>query len=198
MKRKKTYHHEDLRGALIRSALKIISKHGIEDLTLREVARLAGVSHAAPYRHFKSKNELLAAVAEDGFKKLFEVQREARKQASPLQQLQALGVSYVLFATKNISHFRVMFAREFADKKEFPGLYEIANQTLNQLKQTIVECQKEKIIVSRNANEIALAAWAMVHGLADLTIAGQVKDLCSPTEMAKVVTEILATGFLRK
>ena len=198
MKRKKTYHHEDLRGALIQSALKIISKHGIEDLTLREVARLAGVSHAAPYRHFKSKNELLAAVAEDGFKKLFEVQREARKQASPLQQLQALGVSYVLFATKNISHFRVMFAREFADKKEFPGLYEIANQTLNQLKQTIVECQKEKIIVSRSANEIALAAWAMVHGLADLTIAGQVKDLCSPTEMAKVVTEILATGFLRK
>src|SRR5258707_1216881 len=106
------YHHGDLRRALIDAARVLVEREGRQALTLRAAARMAGVSQAAPYRHFPDKNALLAAVAEDGVRALAAWLRgaAARHEGDPLARLQALGVAYVTFAVTSTAHFRVMFA----------------------------------------------------------------------------------------
>src|ERR1700693_5459913 len=114
MKPPNRYHHGDLPRALLDAALHIVETQGTEALTLRAVARRAGVSQAAPYRHFASKEAILAAVAEDGFRSLIAAMREsvATCGEDPLGRLRAVGLGYVTFATSHPSHFRVMFGRE--------------------------------------------------------------------------------------
>src|SRR3989442_13109070 len=90
----------------------MVEERGVEALTLREVGRRGGVSQAAPYHHFKDKEALLAAVAEEGFNKLSEAMEDARAVAgsSPRARVRATGVGYVRFAVRHPSHFRVMFS----------------------------------------------------------------------------------------
>src|SRR5262249_52270729 len=98
-KKRGRYHHGDLRRALLDAALGMLAREGGTALTLREVARRAGVTHAAPYRHFTDKQALLAAVAEEGFRMLSsEMASSAREATDPRQALQAIGTSYVRFA----------------------------------------------------------------------------------------------------
>src|SRR5437870_4008576 len=114
VRRKRHYHHGGLRRAMIDAALRLVETGGSQALTLRAAARLAGVSQAAPYRHFANKEALLAGVAEEGFHVLATAMREgaaARRQGA-IERMRALGLSYVEFATSHPSHFRVMFGRE--------------------------------------------------------------------------------------
>jgi AcrR family transcriptional regulator len=108
--RENHYHHGDLRNALVEAALRLIAEHGAQALTLRAAARAAGVSPAAPYRHFADKEALLAAVAEDGFEKLSRRMRAAARGASDAAaRLLAIGEAYVAFARAHSAHFHVMF-----------------------------------------------------------------------------------------
>ena len=120
---KPRYHHGDLRRALIDASLALIAEEGFSALTLREVARRAGVTHAAPYRHFADKEALLAAVAEEGFRAMASDMRERMdKETSPTERLLACGVAYVLFAVRHPSHFRVMFGPHFTQPSEHEDL----------------------------------------------------------------------------
>src|SRR5258706_16100220 len=100
-RRKAAYHHGDLRPALLRAAEDVMGKQGLEALTLRDVARRAGVSHNAPYRHFKDRNALLAALAEDGFRAL--------GKALEGKSGSLMGEAYVRFGLANPARFRLMF-----------------------------------------------------------------------------------------
>ena len=102
---RKSYHHGDLEAALIRSAGKILEKEGLDALSLREVARQAGVSHNAPYRHFAEREALLAALAAKGFEMLAQAQQAAAAKGG----LRAMGEAYVLFALEHPQRFRLMF-----------------------------------------------------------------------------------------
>src|SRR6267143_2730049 len=96
LRRPKRYHHGDLPRALLDAALRIVETQGTEALTLRAAARSAGVSQAAPYRHFTNKEAILAAVAEEGFRSLMTAIAHAAVLAdSPLQRLRAVGLAYV-------------------------------------------------------------------------------------------------------
>src|SRR5262245_4881527 len=108
--KKRAYHHGDLRRALLDAALELVSSKGVQALTLREVARRAGVTHAAPYHHFPSKEALFAAVATEGFRDLAAAMRAALSgRRGPFASLRAIGVAYVRFATEHPAHFRIMF-----------------------------------------------------------------------------------------
>src|SRR5271166_4480361 len=110
MAAKQPYHHGNLKQSLLDSAVELIGEVGPEAFTLREVARRAGVSHNAPYRHFRDKDDLLAAVAAQGFRELTEAMREAgQRQSSSLEKLKQSGVAYVAFAVRRPEHFTVMF-----------------------------------------------------------------------------------------
>src|ERR1700686_452365 len=104
------YHHGNLREALLQGAVRVIAESGPAAFTLREVARRTGVSHNAPYRHFRDKDALLAAVATEGFRKLTQAMRAAGAQpANALDKLKQSGLAYVHFAVRNPEHFTVMF-----------------------------------------------------------------------------------------
>lgn len=198
-KRPGRYHHGNLRRALVDAALKLVEKGGPQVLTLRAVARLAGVSQAAPYRHFKNKEALLAAVAEEGFRATAAAMRQATAACGDraLERLRAVGLGYVGFAMSHPSHFRVMFGREMADRSAYPTLREAAAETRRMLVAAISECQRAGLVRSGEPEELALVCWAIVHGVSALLVDGQLARVLdkSGAELAEIVTRNLFLGL---
>ncbi len=196
---RRPYHHGNQREAILQAALKLVETVGPGGITLRATARLAGVSQAAPYRHFASKEALLAAVAEEGFRALTAMQRDStRDKADPIEGFQALGLAYIGFASSHPSHFRVMFAPEVADKVAYPALAEAAAEAFGLLVDVIAQCQKAGKVKGGDPKELALAAWSVVHGLSALVVDRQLSELypVKVEEMARSVTQRLFDGLL--
>ncbi|OGK79484.1 MAG: hypothetical protein A2X52_10735 [Candidatus Rokubacteria bacterium GWC2_70_16] len=194
---RKSYHHGDLRRALLEAARELVQTAGAEALTLRAAARLAGVSQAAPYRHFADKRALLAAVAEEGFRALTETMRRATvaHAGDPLGRFRALGLSYVGFAVSHPAHFRVMFGRETADKAAHPGLRDAAEETLGLLVGALTDCQRAGLARPGDPAELAVSAWAAVHGLSALLLDGQL-GTAAPERVEQLAQCVTASLFL--
>lgn len=192
--KRRTYHHGNLHQALVDAALELLRTRGADALTLRAAARKAGVSQAAPYRHFRDKRALLAAVAEDGFRELTKAMQaaQAAEGQDRMRRLRALGLAYVRFALAQPAHFRVMFGREVADKSDLPQLAEAANETFGLLAGGI-EAAQSTGSAKGDPKATAIAAWALVHGLAALLIDGQFTRMGehSPEELAMMATSAL-------
>jgi AcrR family transcriptional regulator len=173
------YHHGNLRVALVEAALRLVETEGVEAATLRGAARLAGVSQAAPYRHFADKQALLAGVAEAGFLALTRLMRRAGEPhtADTIARLRALGLAYVEFATAHPAQFRVMFGRVAPDRSAYPSLSQAAGETFGLLVEAIRSCQREGHVHPGDPDELALCAWAGVHGLASLAVDGQLAQV---------------------
>jgi AcrR family transcriptional regulator len=171
-RKKSAFHHGDLRRALLDSVIAIMAADGPQAITLRAVASRAGVTHAAPYRHFSSKEKLLAAVAEEGFTILRAqiLAAMARGGADPLQRWEELGVSYVLFALRQPCHFRLMYSAELADRAHHPALRDAATAAYRLLLEVVVESQARGRVRDGDAKQLAATAWAMMHGLAVLLL----------------------------
>jgi AcrR family transcriptional regulator len=173
MRRRKPYHHGNLREALLAAAIRLIAEVGPTAFTLREVARRAGVSHNAPYRHFRDKDDLMAAVAAQGFRELTQAMLEAAAhQSDPLRRLKHSGVAYVTFALRRPEHFTVMFDAP-SSKRKHPDSAQAAEQAFSTLLDFVKSCQKEGRLPSGSPLELALLAWSMVHGVAKLAITGR-------------------------
>ncbi|MBV8886008.1 MAG: TetR/AcrR family transcriptional regulator [Chroococcidiopsidaceae cyanobacterium CP_BM_RX_35] len=200
MSNRETYHHGNLRQSLIEAALELVSEKDVESLSLREVARRVGVSHAAPYRHFADKEALLVAVAEEGFQMLRCQLETAVYQAppAPLKQLQAIGMAYVQFALDHAAHYRVMFGAYGATStQQHPVLAEAATQALMVLINSIIAGQQVGAIREKDPQQIAWAAWALVHGLAMLLMDNQIAmtDPQEITALSTFITQTLIEGL---
>ena len=166
----KPYHHGNLREALLQSAIRLIAQVGPTAFTLREVARQAGVSHNAPYRHFQDKGALLAAVATQGYGELTDAMLEAAgKESKVLDRLKHAGLAYVSFALRRPEHFTVMFDAPFS-KQTHPEAAEAAERAFFVLVSLVKSCQEKKQLLSGDLLDVALLAWSMVHGIAKLAI----------------------------
>ena len=173
-KRAGQYHHGDLRRALIDQALRIIDKHGVEGLTLRAVGDALGVSRTALYRHFSDKQSLVAAVAREGFRTLRvdlvqAWEREGRGQAG----FQAMGEAYLEFAVAHPAHYRVMFGRFVESGKRDPELIQEAEAAFQALVDALVAQQRARLARGDDPIQLARFVWSVVHGIAMLTIDGQ-------------------------
>ena len=165
------YHHGDLRRALIETALTMVTEEGAWNFTLREVARRAGVSHAAPYNHFADKSALLAEVAALGFGALRrEMESAARRPRSSRQALLGIAAAYARFGVEHPAHYRLMFGPEFAEKERYPVLKEASNATFAALTSALERGQAAGDVRPGSVLDQALAAWALVHGLTTLLI----------------------------
>jgi AcrR family transcriptional regulator len=198
------YHHGDLRRALIEASLALIAEEGFSALTLREVARRAGVTHAAPYRHFPDKEALLAAVAEEGFRAMATLMRERMdqdKESGPLERLGACGVAYVLFAVQHPAHFRVMFGPHFSTPKDHEGMSKEGGTAFGLLVQSIVQGQEAGLLREGDPMPLALMAWSQVHGLASLLVDGQLEQAlqkgATAEQLALFQTRLLLEGLRR-
>lgn len=190
------YHHGDLRRALLAAALDILRADGTAGLTLRAVARRAGVSHQAPYHHFADRAALVAAVAQDGFERLAaELDRAQRAAAGAVARLQETGVAYVVFAVRHPEHFRVMFGSELAERTAHPELDRAARRVFEQLLEPAGALFP---LPSSDSSTISATLWAVVHGLAMLLIDGQLPGRARPAtarRLALGVTERLWFGL---
>jgi AcrR family transcriptional regulator len=178
----RTYHHGDLRDALVRSALDILVTEGPEALTLRGVARAAGVSQAAPYRHFADRRALVAAVAEEGFKRLQRAMFGDGESAPSRLGFRDVGLGYVSFGQNNPALYRVMFGPEVARQDDLPSLASTSGAVLDHVRAAIEALQAQKVIAPGDARAIAISVWSMLHGLVMLILDGQTADAGMPTE----------------
>lgn len=169
-KPRRAYHHGDLRQALVDATLALIAKEDVGAVSLREVARRAGVTAAAPYHHFRDKDALLAAVAEEGYRALNQRMDEALSGVRTPRleaRVRALARCYVRFAVEHPAHYRVMFREEWGDEEKYASLHTEgmrAYQSLLELATAAREASGGRIDV----DTLAFATWAWVHGLASL------------------------------
>jgi AcrR family transcriptional regulator len=174
---KKRYHHGNLRETLVDAAQAIVVEQGPRELTLRAVARRAGVSHTAPYRHFDYKESLLAAVAERGFLALETAMRAAMAQApAPQERFQASGRAYIEYAVAQAAHYRLMFGPELAGRLEFPEMADASRKAFAVLEEGLTECQQAGLVHPGSVRDYALSTWSLLHGFAMLSIDGQFKN----------------------
>ena len=158
------YHHGNLKAALVEAAGIILEAQGLEGLSLRAVARRAGVSQTAPYRHFADREALMAAVALDGFRMLLEDLEVAAVPWGhvPREAVVQLGAAYVRFATQNPGRFRLMFGPDFADRGAHPEM-DAATRALGARLGRILD-----------NDALGMALWASIHGLATLLVEGMI------------------------
>jgi len=201
-KSKKTegYHHGDLRAGLIDAATDIVEDEGVMALSLRGVARKAGVSQTAPYHHFADKEALLAAVAETGFQGLSEEMEKAEQPTlSSGERMVALGRAYVSFATSNPGRFRLMFGPLIGEKLNYPDLLVSSAKSLEMIR-VAVELRREDVgATTGNVEADTMAAWSLVHGLATLLIDSgfnsESMGTASQDALVERVTRALVTGL---
>lgn len=175
----RAYHHGDLRAALLDAAEAELSETGIEGFALRRVARRAGVSHAAPAHHFGDVCGLLTALAERGFARLLALAdaRQARvAKDDPRRQLLAYGLAYSDFSREHRALFRLCFA---SDRPDFAStsLDAGGRAAFDRLTELVGAVRGVPVGGDVEAMQDVHAAWAMIHGIADLLASGRLKML---------------------
>ena len=166
------YHHGNLKQALLEAAVQLIAETGPRGFTLREAARRAGVSHNAPYRHFRDRDDLLAAVAANGFDHLTRAMARSSLKTSPLNRLRRSGLAYVDFALRWPQHFAAMFDAPW-NQTDYPECAAAAQRCFQTLLGFVRECQAAHQMPAGDPERLAYHAWSLVHGIAKLANAGQ-------------------------
>jgi AcrR family transcriptional regulator len=173
------YQHGNLREALVQAGLKLLTDSGVAGLSLRAAAQLAGVSHAAPYRHFADKDALVAAIAEQGFRLLSASMRAEVAGAAPggdlSRRLLRLGRGYVRFARAHPAYLAVIFGGVMARDLVTPELKAAGGEAYGLLRDCIAEGIAAGEFRGGDPDTVSLAAWSMVHGLSHLIINQAVK-----------------------
>jgi AcrR family transcriptional regulator len=181
------YHHGDLRRALLTAAVEAISEHGPAAVSLRDLARRANVSHAAPAHHFGDKAGLLTALAAEGFAGLSAALREARERTGSFLEM---GVAYVGFAVRHPAHFAVMFRPDLYHTDD-PAVTAVRDEARGSLVGGL------DLLAGPTPGappEVAsLAAWSLMHGLATLWLSGSLREVPTddPEELARLVAAVL-------
>lgn len=167
-----TYHHGDLHRALLGAVGEIVAEQGFHDLSLREAARRAGVSHSAPAHHFGDKDGLLDAFAIEGFHLLanrFNQAIRSREGDDPIDLVEGLGRAYLTFAVEDPAHYAVMF-NHTKPHDEYVGsdLAVAADACFEQLAGAVVELVHRGLVAEANARYVATMLWGTCHGIAVL------------------------------
>lgn len=161
----------DSRERILKAAVELMSKEGLADLSMREVARRAGVSHQAPYHYFENREAILAAIAEEGFKK-FNAALESASGSNAVDRLIAAGRAYIGFALSHRAHFQVMFRPELVNLEKHPAALAEANRGFAILQSLIKDVVKEKFLPAKLADGMLILTWAFVQGLSGLLLEG--------------------------
>lgn len=191
-KKENSYHHKNLRPALISEAVQMIEEAGVASVTMRAIGQRLGVSRGAPYRHFKDKSELLMAVAASGFDRLEEKMAEVlHSNPSSLEdQLIQIGKVYVRFALDNPAYYRLMYGKEALSRWNHPVLKNSADALFLYLLRTIAAYQEEVGVQTKSTQLLVYIAWSTVHGLASLLIEEQIM---AEVDMEALLDETMQT-----
>lgn len=168
------YHHGDLKNALIQAGIEILSREGMEALSLRQVARRAGVSHTAPYAHFADKQALIAAIAAAGYQKLYEALIAAQQpQDDPLARLMGTAHAYLQFALDEPDHFRITFSGVVEAEQDYPDYVEQSKRCFALVVKVVEDCQTGGLFTQADTQLVAVSIWSCIHGFVQLLLAKQ-------------------------
>jgi AcrR family transcriptional regulator len=184
-KTRKTYHHGDLKRALLDGAITLIEEGGLDHFTMAKAARIAGGSSGAPYRHFTDRHTLLVTLAKEGAEMLDEAVDEAMGHSGldPFEQLMALGETHVRFAIEHPAHYRVMHAPEYSDPNDVD-----ADEA------TEVEANGQALTATADGHRettLRLGAQAAIYGLARMLIDGHFPAGRDPEEATAAIRVVL-------
>jgi AcrR family transcriptional regulator len=195
----RSYHHGDLRRSLVAAALNLLGRHGLDGLTLRAVAREAGVSHAAPYHHFASRDELIEALAATGFGELraFVVRHLETTRYEPAAMLQEAAVGYVLFAVEHPDLYRLMFGGALQGRNPTDALLAASASAYDLIHTGITAAFAGRAADPERVALLARTCWAISHGVATLTIDGQLgpADREEVATLTRAITQVLWQGM---
>jgi len=193
---RKRYHHGDLRAALIEATLGIISESRVEDFSVADAARAAGVSSAAPYRHFRDREDLLANVAAEGFRRLHEATNAAEMQhpAGSVESLIAGGCAYVEFSAGNPELFHLMWgAARTAGGRDIA--HEVASDCYGNFIRCLDGVMQAQGLGHLEPDAFGAPLWAMVHGFASLLISRNEKLDSDPEAIRQRVSDATKAYF---
>jgi len=192
---KASYHHGDLRRALLVAAVKLIEEKGPNGITLRAVAAKAGVTQTAPYRHFSNKQAMIDAVVDQGFSELkAQLAAVADQAIEPLARLKQQAVAYAKFAVQRPGHYQMMFLSEQPAETVDGNAPSAFQNLVDTMVDSIAEAQSAGLIKSEPPLEIALSMWSLVHGLSTLVASKRLKQLNASileTMVSKVMDNLL-------
>lgn len=193
------YHHGALRDALLQATLDLINAEGIGAVSLRQVARAAGVSPGAPYHHFPDRAALLTALADEGFKNLATALRITQAEAgTPAEALPAMIETYVHFAHDNPAHFQLMFRPELTQSHKSPKGEEAGEEAFKALDETVSACVVTGVLKAADKDVLALTLWSLVHGLASLWLDGHLAHHTDdPEQLTHQVAQLVAAFMTR-
>ncbi|MFG2001125.1 TetR/AcrR family transcriptional regulator [Spirillospora sp. NPDC048911] len=190
--RPRRYHHGDLRAALLTRAEETLREKGPAALSLRELARDLGVSHAAPSRHFKDKQALLDALALAGFERLGEIMAASREGTgeSFAERLDVMARAYVGFATANAALLDLMYSIKHDPAASEP-LSAAAQRWAEQLVELIAEGQRRGEVREGPLERVSLPVFTTLHGYADLAVSGMLPPEVTENGLDDVIAHIL-------
>jgi len=197
-KTKTKYHHGDLKNAIIKAAITLVKSKGAASISLREVSKKAGVSHAAPYRHFNNKNDLLAAIAQKGFYKLKKQisQAEQHYADDPKKQLTEAGAAYVELAVKSPEITQLMFGGYIDTENCSENFKYDVDDAFKALLNIINNGCQKGLFIKHDPQALTLAAWSMVHGFSMLIIGKQLTSDFSTDFQIRIMTRMLCDMLL--
>jgi AcrR family transcriptional regulator len=186
---------QDLRARILRASVALIDEQGLASLSMREVARRAGVSHQAPYHHFEDRAAILAAICEEGFD---ELQRRMRAAQTPAPKhvselVERCGNAYVAFALAYPAHFRIMFRPELVEMEKFPAAHGKAEAAFAELVHTVARYVQDGRGWKGKEQALISMCWSMSHGLASLLLDGplRVKQPEAAAQLAHHVKDVM-------
>lgn len=201
-KKKGHYHHGNLREALVIAAKDLLETEGTQSLSLRAVARRAGVSQTAPYRHFSDKEALLASVAQWGFELLAQVQKESLQSLGDRDdRITALGKSYVQFALDHPNVLRLMFGPTIICKEDYAELKQAAEESFGVVQSVVTQAVEASGSKDINPQLATIGAWSLVHGISTLLLDGHLRKGMTENELnidqfVESITAIYTKGLI--
>ena len=194
----KPYHHGDLHQEILRAASVLLEDNNIGSLSLRAVAKKVGVSHTAPYRHFKDKESLLAGITGLGYDELARelIEAVAAYPDDPAAQLQEAGHRYVKLALQCPQCTQLMFSGILPCDDTYPELRASGDSAFNRLKGIIEQGQSRGVFKQGDVELLAVSAWSGIHGLTMLLIGGNLPEILSTPIDTRVLTDAIANTML--
>ena len=187
-RRRTSYHHGHLKEALIAAALKMVKEQGVESISVREVAKRAGVSSGAPFRHFPSRTTLMTAVAEQAMRRFRdEIVRalEEVKSDAPRDRFRALGTAYMRWVVRNPAHFQVISNRKLIDFDGSESLRRDNAEIRELMEQLLTEQRQRAPLLHDDIKAISFAARALAYGVARMYVDGHFPQWDIPADQAE-------------
>ena len=193
-----TYHHGDLKNALIDAGITILKEEGLHGLSLRSAAQKAGVSHSAPYAHFKDKQALIAAISTRGLQQFYEevFQISASYREKPGEQLYEVAWSYVEFALHDTGLFKIIFSSIIEREHDYPDFVAISHLNFELIVDIIKNNQKSGNLKQGDSTLISISIWSMVHGFISLYLEKQIPSIILQNYPTKELLKTILDQFI--